>query len=407
MDWFQKIGNAISIQWTSASMLERKDRFFLIILYFLIFIIGIEALLISPLLPKIASDLHLKETKLVSVISMYLLIYALVAPIFGFISNKKGKNIFFCGGILLFSAGNFLLFNANSLKSFFMAKMLIGVGVGISGPIIWSFISDIAPRNSRGTLISLGVAVLSLSQIVGVPIGIILEQKIGWQNVFLIIFLIAMLLLLFILHLIKPNKKNLVKVRLNFNFFKGKYLFFFLITFIWAMINFGFYNYLGILLTNRFKLDLAHIGLIITIMGISSFAGAFMGGHFSDYFRAKKMNDLYILKISGFFIFFSILGFFLFDNLQISIIFLIVWYFFSNIFFTTQQTFLTFLSESNTVTLFSINNSIIYLGGAVGVWFFSELEKINIIGFFIMFLGFLKIVLTYCLNKYKYLDIVK
>lgn len=402
MDRFQKIRNALFIQWTSALMVERKDRFFLIILYLLLFVVGIEALLISPLLPKIASDLNSTETKLAGVISMYLLVYALIAPIFGFISNKKGKNIFFCGGILLFSGGNFLLFNANDLKSFFIGKMLIGVGIGISGPIIWSFISDIAPRNFRGTLISLGVAVLSLSQIVGVPIGIILEKMIGWQKVFLIICFIALLLLFFILYLIKPNKKKSIKANLNFNFFRGKYLFFFLITFVWAVVNLGFYNYLGILLTNHFKLDLPHIGLIITIMGISSFVGAFMGGHFADYFRAKKKNELYILKMSGFFMFFSILGFFLFDNLQISMLFLIVWYFFSNIFFTTQQTFLTFLSESNTTALFSINNSIIYIGGAAGIWFFSELEKINVIGLSISFLVLLKIALTYCLKKYKY-----
>jgi MFS family permease len=142
---------------------------------------------LSAVLPKIQSDLHLDNTQLGLLASSFLLIYAITTlPIGVWADRGVRKNIVaLCVGI--WSVATTLAGLTRNFLQLFIARSILGVGEAGYAPASLSLIGDYFPRAQRGRVL----AVWSVGNLIGTAIGLILgglvAQLFGWRWAFYIV----------------------------------------------------------------------------------------------------------------------------------------------------------------------------------------------------------------------------
>jgi DHA1 family inner membrane transport protein len=85
--------------------------------YLVLFLIGAETFLVSPLLPTIASDLHEREAVVATTVTAYTLAYALSAPFLSPLFDAAPRRTAIAAGTVLFLLGNVLVAGARCAGS--------------------------------------------------------------------------------------------------------------------------------------------------------------------------------------------------------------------------------------------------------------------------------------------------
>src|SRR3954453_8262085 len=99
--------------------------------YLVLFLIGVETFLVSPLLPTIASDLGESDAAVATTVTAYTLAYALSAPFLSPVFDPAPRRTATALGSLLFLAGNVLAVLAGGLVVLIAARVVGAFGAAI------------------------------------------------------------------------------------------------------------------------------------------------------------------------------------------------------------------------------------------------------------------------------------
>lgn len=89
-----------------------------------LFIIGTDLFVISPLLPFIAKEYELTPSSAGWMVTVFSLMYAISAPLFGWLSDRKGRRFFIVLGLLLFCLANLLTAVSPSFTILLISRIL-------------------------------------------------------------------------------------------------------------------------------------------------------------------------------------------------------------------------------------------------------------------------------------------
>lgn len=344
-------------------------------LFVLFFLIGTETFLIAPLIPTIAKDFSSSINSVAQAVTAYVLVYAVTAPFLGSFSDKFGRQIFIVAGSMVFLLGNLLSSFATGVGFLILSRAVTGLGGATAGPAMWAYIGDTTHPSIRGRIMGGGMAAFSLGQVIGVPIGTYIARYLSWHWTFRYIgigVLVMIFLLMFCFNkslINKSGKSSCQKISSILAIWRSKALrLALIITFLSQAANLGAYTYLGVLLKTHFSLSLEQLGFTGIIVGIASMLGALIGGKLADYFRNNELQEEQLVGIWTIILGGSIFGVTIAPSLWMSMSFLALWFLASGAFTTAQQTLLTMLVPNNRAASISWNNSIMYLGTAVGIW---------------------------------------
>ena len=137
--------------------------------YLVLFLIGAETFLVSPLLPTIADDLREREAVVATTVTAYTLAYALSAPFLSPVFDAYPRRTAIGVGTVLFLVGNVLAAVAGGIVVLVGARVVGALGAAIAGPAIWAHLSERAPSDAQGRTIGLGLAAFSAGTALGVP----------------------------------------------------------------------------------------------------------------------------------------------------------------------------------------------------------------------------------------------
>ncbi|MBB6451637.1 putative MFS family arabinose efflux permease [Salirhabdus euzebyi] len=113
--------------------------------WFTLLIMGTDLFVISPLLPFISQEYGISPAMAGWMVTVFALTYAISAPFFGWLSDKKGKGILITAGLFLFAFSNLLTGLAPSYSWLIISRVLAGLSVASITPLIYAIIGDIAP----------------------------------------------------------------------------------------------------------------------------------------------------------------------------------------------------------------------------------------------------------------------
>ncbi len=327
------------------------------------FALGLDAFVISGLLPFISQDLHISIASAAQAVTAFTLCYALSAPIFAtLLSSKEIKNILLLA-LLIFTCGNILSAMSTSFALLILSRCVAGVGAGIYSPLAVASAAALVKPEQKGSALSLALGGMSMGVVLGVPLGLFITTKISWQGtLWLIVALgvIGMIAIQFKFPKIKaptpPTLLERISILKNHNVavIVG-------ISFLTAIASLGLYTFISLIVTN---LHASHsLTEYFWVWGVGGMIGSFAIGKIIDKTRAPRIVMIFILILLAFALFAIPITI---DLPIISFIPFVLWGIMGWASQTPQQHALINVEPRHAATAVALNSSINYLGGAVG-----------------------------------------
>lgn len=279
--------------------------------FVLMFIVGTDTFLVSPLLPTLSAMYHIPTAQSGWITSAYAIGYVIAALLAGPISDNRDKKKVLVGGFLGFALATFLCGFAFTFPLMLLFRFLAGVSAAIAGPQIWASIPVVIERRYVIRAMGYVSAALSVSQLAGVPIGSFLAS-VTWRLPFLVIGGLSLVLCLvtqLMLPTLNPNPTpqataagdpaqqaratreshvsqpqqrssflqtyaSVLSNRMSVAVLLGYFLF--------QLGNFSVLNFIGTWFNKDFQLSLTSIGTAMIFIGIGNLIGTVFGSRLSE-----------------------------------------------------------------------------------------------------------------------------
>ncbi|KEK19837.1 MFS transporter [Bacillus manliponensis] len=341
--------------------MKLRGRVSLTVGWITLFLMGTDLFVVSPLLPFISEAYEISPTMTGWMVTVFAVTYAISAPFFGWLSDKKGRRTFIVFGLLLFTIANALTAFAPSFFWLIMSRILAGLSVASITPLIYAIIGDIAPSNRRGTWLSIVVSGHLTALWAGAPIGTLLEYFLGWRFVFVVMAVAGGILAVINLKTWESIQKN----NATRNILEGNLLRILgsvSVTTVWAMSMYALYIYLGAALYSENRFSSSEIALAVTFYGIGAVLGSLTSGQLTDKFGENKISKATLVFLSAILIF---LGVF-FSSGDWVYFFLFIWALVGYASFTSYQARLAMEYPNERGIVMAWNNTALYIGITVG-----------------------------------------
>jgi len=187
---------------------EQDGNPYLIIfaLWLLVFAASSQVMIISPILPRISEQLGTPIEILGNLVTVYAVMVGLFAIIMGPLSDKIGRRkilLIGTGGISLFL---FLHGFVTSFWDFLLVRALAGMAGGVLSGAAVAYVGDYFPYEKRGWANGWIMSGIAMGQILGIPLGTLLADIMGFRIPFVLFG--AIMALTYILILFKVPQPN-------------------------------------------------------------------------------------------------------------------------------------------------------------------------------------------------------
>lgn len=270
---------------------ERRARRLLVVCAACAFLVGLDSLVVSPLVPAITSATHTAIDIGGLLVTAYAVVYAVTGPLFGPVSDRWGRKRMILAGLTVFAIGTALTGVGSSFALITLCRGLAGLGAAMMMPSVFAAVSDAFPPQRRGSAIGVVVGTLMASSVVGVPLGAFAADAVSWRTTFWGIAFLTFLVLLAAAAAIPfaPPARQLPvgPVRAYLGQFRTalsnpSVLFVLLSTLLWWAGNQGMFANVGVFYARSFGLSTAQIGVVMLVAGLAGLAGNVLGGRLAD-----------------------------------------------------------------------------------------------------------------------------
>ena len=336
------------------------------IFFFVMFVIGTDTFLISPLLPTLSNLYHVSTDISGWMVSAYALGYAIFAFIAGPISDNLNRKKVMLYGLIAFTISTFLCGIASSFWMMCGMRLIAGISAAFVTPQVWASIPLLVKPEKIIKSMGIATAGLAMSQAFGLPIGSYLASF-SWSTPFFVLSGCSFVLILLIL-ILMPSIENRQNIQIEKSIVQRYKLLFsnpkasklFLAYLLFQTGNFASFNFLGTWLNDDYNFNVAQIGIAMLILGIGNFCGSFFG---SGY--VSKLGNTFTLF--GGVILMAVLYFSLpfYHNIVFVELTFFLTFFIAGVLFPLMMSLLQSLSTNARGTIAALSNSAMYIGATL------------------------------------------
>ena len=328
------------------------------------FALGTDGFVIAGILPDIAHQLNISVDLAGQLVTVFSLTYALGSPMLAALAGNIPRRRLLLMSLAFFVAANLLAAVATSFAVLLVARILAAGGAALYTPTAAAAAASLVPAEKRGRALSLVTAGMTLSLVLGVPLGIFIGSQFNWQMTFVLIAVLSAIAFVGVLMLF-PTIANppTVALRTRLALLRRPALLLTLLTTTFGMIGaFTVYTYLGPLLQQITHLNGAGISGMFLLFGLASMLGNVIGGYSADRWGTVRTVVLGVLLL-GLALFMLPFAATLFLGAALAIA---VWGVAGWMLTPPQQSRLIAQAPDVPGVVLSLNGSAIYLGSATG-----------------------------------------
>lgn len=186
----------------------------------LVLIIGsfctvLNATLLSTALPAIMKDFKISTATAEWLSTAFLLVNGVMIPISAWLINRFGSKKMYLTAMTTFFVGTVTAALAPNFQALLAGRIIQGLGVGVTMPLLQTIMLSIFPANKRGAAMGTVGIVIGLAPAIGPTLSGWIVDNLTWRYLFSIIAPIAGLVVLLAIFLVKdvlPIKKEKIDI---------------------------------------------------------------------------------------------------------------------------------------------------------------------------------------------------
>jgi DHA1 family inner membrane transport protein len=325
--------------------------------------IGTGAFVINGILGAVSTSLDVSVAAAGQAMTAYALATALLGPMALLATGRWPRRRAMVLAMAVFGAGNVLCAAASTLPVLFAGRVLMGVGASFTPLAAGIVVAMVAPEK-RGRALALIFLGMSLSYVIGMPIGAWLGLEYGWRVPVLVVAGAAALCCIALARLVPRDiaapGASLAGAALHLR--RPAVLWTLALTLFYFVAIFVVFAYIGPVLLALNDMSNAQLSLALMGFGLAGVAGTLLGGWANDRFGAQRtltwqLTTLAVMMLlvpltrghpaftAGAFVIWGVAGFGM---------------------MTPQQSRLALLAPQSAPLLMSLNTSMLYFGTALG-----------------------------------------
>lgn len=326
-------------------------------------VIGTGAFVLSGMLQPLSAALGVSVASAGQAMTVYAAATALLAPLALVATGRWPRRWALCAGLLMFAFGSLVCALATQLLWLYAGRVLMGVGAMFT-PLAAGIAVALVEPARRGRALSLVFLGMSMSYVVGVPLGAWLALRYGWPWPFALVAtlgLAAAAALAFVL------PKDLAAPSASFkglpDLLKNAAAWWTLsLTLLYFMAIFVVFSYIGPVLQLLYPMSDTRMSVTLVLFGVSGVVGTLVGGWANDRFGPRKTLLLQLVVLAGTMVVVPLTR----GHYLAMLAAFLLWGVAGFGMMAPQQTRLATLSPTQAPLLFSLNSSMVYLGTALG-----------------------------------------
>jgi MFS transporter, DHA2 family, multidrug resistance protein len=177
----------------------------------------LDSSIVNVSLPKIMADFGLNADDIEWVSTGYMLAFATLMPLTGWLRDKIGYKNIYVGALFLFTLGSVLCGMAWNLPTLVIARVIQAIGGGAMQPTGMAISTEVFPPRERGSAMGMfGVGII-IGPAIGPTLGGWLTDYFGWRSIFLVNLPIGIVTVMAALEfMIKDAPHKLIKKPFDF-----------------------------------------------------------------------------------------------------------------------------------------------------------------------------------------------
>ena len=335
------------------------------------FAIGTEGFMISPLLPGMASDLHVNIQTAGQLVTVFALAYGLSSPVLTALAGSLNRRTLLLGSMTAFALSNLLAFSANTFLELMAARALLALSAGLFVPGSNALAGAIVAPERRGRAIAVVNGGITIAIALGVPLGAIVGHHLGWRSTFAGVAVLSAIAVFGVyIGIPKSIGEGIPTATLRERIAvaaRPAVLITLLSTTLWATGAYTVYTYLSPILASLTKATSYQISAVMFTWGIAAAAGVMTGGQLTDRVGPLRVIMPAILLMSAAFFSLSAEGHGHWDAWAPALLAIVVWGVAHWAFYPAQQARLIEIAGVKVAPIvLSLNASFMYIGFSLG-----------------------------------------
>ncbi|HEV2638665.1 MAG TPA: MFS transporter [Actinocrinis sp.] len=254
------------------------------------FAIGTDSMIISGLLGRIATGLHVSASAAGQLVTVFAVVYAVAAPILAALTAQMERKTLLLSALGVFIVANLLGAAAPSYPTLMAARVLAALGAGLYLPNAMAVTVSISPKEQRGRAIAIIAGGMSAAAALGVPAGTLIGALDSWRLTLLavaVLSIVAAVALLTGLPRVAPSAALTLSERLKAGA-HPQVLIALLTNALMCAGEFTLFIYVAPLASGLVGGGAVGLTGYLLLWGVTALVGSFLGGRAADAFGGRR-----------------------------------------------------------------------------------------------------------------------
>lgn len=326
-------------------------------------VVGSSAFVIGGVLVPLAADLGIGVASAGQAMTAYALSTAFLAPLVLLVTGRWSRRRAMVGALLVFALGNMLCAWASSLPMLLVGRVLMGAGA-VFTPIAAGIAVALVRPEQMGRALSRVFLGMSLSYVVGVPLGTWMGLSYGWHAPLWLFTALTVGTAAWLAWLVP---RQLQTPGASFDglgalLVRRDVLAVLALTLAYFVAIFAVFSFIGPVLQALVPMSASRQALTLGLFGVAGVAGTLSGGWLNDRFGARDVLTVQLSLLGLSMVLLPLTA----GSWPALIATLMLWGTAGFGMMTPQQARLAALAPRQAPLLLSLNTSMLYLGTALG-----------------------------------------
>ena len=336
------------------------------------FAIGTGTFVVTGILGSVSEDLSVSVGTAGYLVTVFAVAYAVGSPLLVAVTGKVARRRLLVGALILFAVANAVAAVVPTFSLLLATRVLGALGAAVLTPVAGAVAAELAEPEHKGRALSLVLGGLSVSWVVGIPLGAMIGDRYGWRMSFVLVAVLSVLAALAVWALLPAVENTSLAIGLASSLTVAKrpaVLVAAGVTGLGVAAGFVVLTYVRPLLESLTSFGGSGIGWMLLLFGLASVTGTALGGFAADRFGYRRSAPSILVVLTA-----SLLSFSLIPASQAGSLLavlgagtaLVTWSVVGFALIPLQQYRLIGVAPEDQNEVLSLNASAIYLGQGFG-----------------------------------------